>query len=181
MPPYLPIRALNRSQNVRIGKQKILSTATSFIDLGDGPTKKEYTYHSTLGAVYPVGGLTNSNSDTVVDYGATVVAGTAANSVRVADPLNTTKTTGTAGELRIRSTGVWVTIPVTDSIAITANATGSTRVDLVVVDNVTGVGTIVVGTTVAPATPAGKTAVATFTVANGGSVLGPITDVRPRP
>jgi hypothetical protein len=178
---YLPVRAFNRSQQVRIGGQKITSTATSFIDLSVAATKKEYSYHSAIGAVYPVGGLTSNNSDTVVDYGATVVAGTAANSVRVADTLNTAKTTGVAGELRVRSTGVWIAIPVTDSIALTANATGSTRVDLVVVDNATGVGTIVVGTTVAPATPAGKTAIATFTVANATTTLGPITDVRARP
>lgn len=58
---YLPIRALNRSQNVRIGGQKITATATSWVDLSDAKTKKEFTYHSTFGAVYPVGPLSAQN------------------------------------------------------------------------------------------------------------------------
>jgi hypothetical protein len=58
---YLPIRALNRSQNVRIGGQKITSTATAWVDLSDAKTKKEFGHHSAIGAVYPVGPLSASN------------------------------------------------------------------------------------------------------------------------
>lgn len=180
---YLPVRAVSRSQQVRIGSQKLSATATSYVDISVTKTRRELQNHQATGALITVGALTATNADSVVYSGCSVVAGTAANSIRLADPLTTTKTTGTAGELRVRSTGLFVTVPVTDSVLITANALGFTRTDLVVVDNTTGVATIVLGTLVGvtPATPAGKTAIASFTVANGGSVLGPITDVRLRP
>lgn len=185
---YLPVRPISRSQALRVGQPPSAvylksQTTTYYVDISNGTVRRDLMHHLAIGAVVVVGALSANNVDVDVASGAVVVAGTAANSVRVADPLTTTKTSGTAGELRVASTGVYVTIPVTDSIAITANALGFTRTDLVVVDNATGVGTIVVGTTlgVAPATPAGKTGIATFTVANGTSTLGPITDVRPRP
>ena len=37
MPPFLPIRAISRSQAVRIGGQTIKTNATSYVDLGNLP------------------------------------------------------------------------------------------------------------------------------------------------
>jgi len=62
MAEYLPIRAFNRSQNVRIGGQKISATTTSYVDVSDAATRKELGYHSAIGAVYVIGDLTANNS-----------------------------------------------------------------------------------------------------------------------
>src|SRR4051812_27072120 len=95
---YLPIRAFNRSQNVRIGGQKILSTATSYVDLSVAATKKEFSYHSAIGAVYPVGALTASNNGT----GRVVTGGVVSEGSNATDLL----LAATAGEYR-DAAGVW--------------------------------------------------------------------------
>lgn len=55
MAEYLPVRAFNRSQNVRIAKQKVTPTTTVFVNLEDPVARKEFSYHGTLGAIYAVG------------------------------------------------------------------------------------------------------------------------------
>jgi len=62
MAPFLPIRAYNRSQNVRIGGSKIAATSTTNVDLGDVQTRREFAHHSAIGAVYPVGPLQATDS-----------------------------------------------------------------------------------------------------------------------
>jgi hypothetical protein len=68
MAEYLPIRAFNRSQNVRINKTKISPTASTLIDISDAATRKEFSYHSAIGAVYVTGPVVE-NSEAVVLYG----------------------------------------------------------------------------------------------------------------
>lgn len=55
MGEYLPVRAFNRSQNVRINKKKITATITTFVNLENAAQRKEFSYHSAIGSVYPVG------------------------------------------------------------------------------------------------------------------------------
>jgi hypothetical protein len=173
MAVYLPIRSVSRSQNVRIGQQKILPDTTYYVDISSGSTKRELNHYQAIGSVIAVGQLTATNSDAVVVTGGVVSAGTGL-SVNV-----------TAGELRTRSTGLYVNGASATNSAIGANASGNPRIDLVVWDNTSGAVSVVAGTAaaspVAPATPAGKTALATVAVANGASAPGTITDVRPRP
>jgi hypothetical protein len=170
---YLPIQALNRSAALRIDGQKILPTAISYVDVSKASVRKELAYHSSIGQVYVTGPLTGNNSNTVVVTGGAVTAG-AGLSVNVS-----------AGEIRDRSTGLYVAGLAATNSAIGANASGNPRIDLVVWDNTSGAVSVVAGTAavapVAPATPAGKTLLATVAVANGAGAPGTITDLRPRP
>lgn len=170
---YLPVRAISRSQSVRVGNQRLTSTATSYVDISDGKTKRELQNHQALGSVVVVGQLTANNSDVVVTTGGLGSAGTGL-SVNVS-----------AGELRNRSTGVYVAGASATNQALTANSSGNPRVDLVVWDNTTGAVSVVTGTAaaspVAPTAAAGTTPLFTVAVANGASAPGTITDVRPRP
>ena len=63
MAPFLPIRAANRSQGIRIGKKHIKTDVTTYIDLGDfasyPPVLKELQNHLSIGAVIVVGPLSN--------------------------------------------------------------------------------------------------------------------------
>jgi len=76
MAEYLPIRAYNRSQNVRIGGQKILPTVTSYVDVSDPATRKEFSYHSAVGAVYVLGDVTANNTAYAVHAATAGIAST---------------------------------------------------------------------------------------------------------
>lgn len=172
---YLPIRAYNRSQNVRIARTKISPTATTYIDISDVATRKEFTYHSAIGAVYAVGAVTASDSDQVVWTGGVVSNGSGL-TVNV-----------TAGEIRTRSTGVFVTGVAGTNFALTVADGTQDRTDLIWWDGTSGAvgktnGTLAAaGLSVAPATPAGKVPLATVLVAATVTSPGTKTDVRPRP
>lgn len=74
MAELLPIRAFNRTSKIRIGSQKILHDTTTYIDLEDLTQRKDYARYSSLGAVFPVGGITQSNSPLRAWSGLTVSA-----------------------------------------------------------------------------------------------------------
>lgn len=177
MAVYLPIRALNRSQNVRIGKGatavKLSSTATSYVDITDGNVKRDLQRHSAIGSYIVVGALTISNLDEIVQSGVTT------------SPTNLVITVA-AGELKVRSTGAFITVAGGTTTLSTADATKD-RTDLITVDAVTGAqnhtnGALAnPGLSVAPATPAGKIPVATYLVAATATVAVLVADVRPRP
>lgn len=101
MAVYLPVQALNRSQNIRLGQGasavQLVSGTTSYVDITNGAIKRDIQRHSAIGAILVVGGLTASNLDTIITTGATA---TASNLV----------ITVTAGELKKRSSGVFTTI-----------------------------------------------------------------------
>jgi hypothetical protein len=59
---YLPIRAISRSQNVRIGGTKITRDTTHFVDISVGATRRDLERHQALGAVIVVGPLSAQNS-----------------------------------------------------------------------------------------------------------------------
>jgi hypothetical protein len=91
-PDYLPVRAFNRSQAVRIGKQVVRSNANVYVDLNDPVSAKELAYHSSIGAVYHTGSLTSAPNDFQVNTGLKVSLGTFASSTQ---PIKTD-----AGEVR---------------------------------------------------------------------------------
>lgn len=145
MPQYLPIRAFNRSQQVRIGKQKVLPNATTFVDIDDPVSRKELGHHSTLGAVFVVGPLSASNADVVVQSGASTDEGAANNDMVVRTY---------AGTIRNRQTGATVSVPQTDTTIAAADGTNP-RNDVIQVNTTTGAVTKVTGTpAAAPTTPA---------------------------
>lgn len=174
---YLPIRAISRSQNVRVGGQKITVDSTAYVDISDGATRRELHHHQAIGAVIVVGGLSATNSDAVVREGVEVTPqGSPDQTVDVA-----------AGELIIRSTGGRVTVALVDNLAATAAHGSLARIDIVQVHTGTGVATYKAGTAaatpVAPSPDASNIAVARVArAANDNTIAaGDITDVRPRP
>lgn len=119
MAEYLPIRAINRSQNVRINKQRITSTATAYIDLSNATAKREYQHHSAIGAVFIVGPITANNET----YG--IVNG---GKVTFAEALKVNVSEGT---LRNRSTGVTVDIEAKSKLALSAASGANPRIDII--------------------------------------------------
>lgn len=174
---YLPIRAFNRSQQVRIDGQKILPTATTYVDISIGTVRKSVGYHSAIGAVYPVGSLTASNASVVFTNGVVVTAqGTPDQTVAVS-----------AGELRDRTTGVYVAVAAVSALAASAAHATLARIDIVQVNTTTGVATYKAGTAaaspVAPAPDASNIVVANVGRAATDNTISTsdITDLRPRP
>lgn len=173
---YLPIRALNRSQNVRIDSQKISATTTAYIDISKVSVRREFAQHSAVGAVFPVGPLTSSNANQVV-VGATVDEGSnAADMVVQVNP----------GYIRDRSTSAVVIQIKASTLTITAADATNPRIDVIQVNTTTGVVTKVDGTAAAspsaPAVTAGNVAIAQVTVpANDTAITtDQIADVAPR-
>lgn len=151
---YAPIRAYNRSQGVRIEKQRITSTATTIVNLGNPVTHKEFTYHSAIGAVYLTGPITSSLYVTLYGLGVTVKEGEAKEIVVA------------AGEIRHRSP--LELIPVAKKELAITKTTTNPRIDNVVIKLSTGVASIQKGIAaaepVAPAVEEGYIAIATLSL-----------------
>jgi hypothetical protein len=176
MAEYLPIRGLSRSQSVRIGSQQITPNATYYVDISDGPTKRDLAHHSTLGSYIVVGPVSQDTGDVVVNWGVQTTQG--ANGT---DLVITTE----AGELRNRDTGDYVDVDSTDITLSAADATNP-RIDIVQVNTTTGAvakknGTAA-ATPAAPAPDASNIVVAEVLLpANDTAVTtSQITDRRPR-
>lgn len=171
MAEYLPIRALNRSQNVRIGGQKILPTITSYVNVEDAKTRKEFSYHSAIGAVYVVGELL-----TTVPL---VVNGLVPSAVT---PATEKKVSYTEGRVRDTS-GVLYTVAAGTTAAFEAAAVNP-RIDVVEVKNDGSEVKIKKGTEatspVAPAVDTGFTAIAQVSLAKEFTEVKAenVTDVR---
>lgn len=58
---YLPIRAISRSQQVRIGKEKITRDKTHYVDISDGAIRRDLEHYQALGSLIEVGPLSASN------------------------------------------------------------------------------------------------------------------------
>jgi len=95
---YAPVRAFNRSQNVRIGGNKVNPSSDTFIAVDNTVARKEFGYHSAIGSVYNSGPVTLSNADYVIHYGGSVTAAATGATVPVI----------TSGELLNRLTGTYV-------------------------------------------------------------------------
>jgi len=79
MSTWLPVRAFNRSQGIRIGKQKVVSVDSSgtlsghiYIDLDDKVSRKELAYHTSIGGVYVSGTEFDIVAGTVIGHGGRV-------------------------------------------------------------------------------------------------------------
>lgn len=176
MAQYLPIRAFNRSQQVRIGKQKVLPTATTFIDIDDPVQRKEFGHHSSIGSVYVVGPLSASDVDVAVDFGASVNEGSSSSDLKLDI---------TAGQLRNRQTGVITEVAAkADAVTLAAADGTKDRIDIVQIKTADGTVTKKDGTAattpVAPSPDAGNIAVAQVLVEKTvtGIANSKITDVR---
>jgi hypothetical protein len=66
---YLPIRAISRSQKIRVGRQTVTRDATVFADITDINTRRDLERHQAIGALLTVGPLSTSNADVVVASG----------------------------------------------------------------------------------------------------------------
>jgi hypothetical protein len=62
MAQYLPIRAVSRSQQVRIGTQEITRDSTFYVDISDGKIRRDLERYQALGSIIVVGGLRADNS-----------------------------------------------------------------------------------------------------------------------
>lgn len=165
MAPFLPVRAISRSQAVRVAKQTLKTGTTSYVDLGSqtetGGIKagsklpfspfKELQNHLAQGAIIVVGALTWTNSDYAVKSGLLGAA------TKEAKP----EVSVTAGEIVRRSTGVDIASAGFAAAKKEVAASGKERIDIVSVSETTGVTTYTAGTAalvgaaVAPATPGG--------------------------
>lgn len=174
---YLPIRALNRSSNIRINGQKVVPGTTFYVDISAAGVAKELAYHSAIGQVYPVGPLTATNAPVVVREGVLVTPqGSPDQTVDVS-----------AGELYNRAAGTYVSVALVDNLAATAAHATLARIDIVQVNTTTGVATYKAGTAaaspVAPSADASNIVVATVARAATDNTVAAadITDVRTRP
>lgn len=175
MAEYIGVRALNRSAAIRIGKQRVTGTETTFVDISTASARKELAYHSSIGQLIQVNGLTNTNAPVVVQSGVTTNQGASA-----ADLVVNTE----PGIVRNRSTGAAISVSLTETTLSTADATNP-RIDLIQVNYTTGVVSKVTGTPAASpvvkAAEEGNIAVANIAVAANatGIANNKITDVRP--
>jgi hypothetical protein len=177
MATYLPVRAFNRSQNVRIGKQKVSATVNTYIDVDDAVSRKELGYHSAIGAVYHTGPLTDHNK------AALITSGFATDTQSGSAPTNKVQTIA-SGVYVNRDTATVVSVSGADTITnIALAASGKKRIDLVYLDTAdnafkitTGTEVASAGTAVAPT--ATSTQIALFTVAVSDSAIATAVDVR---
>jgi len=119
---YAPVRAFNRSQNVRIGGNKVTPSNDAYVPVDNQTARKELGYHSAIGAVFNSGPVTLSNSDYVVHHGGLVSAAAT----------GATAPTITSGEVLNRLTGTYV--PFSNTTIKWFQTTGATQTALVAAD-----------------------------------------------
>lgn len=194
MSTMLPIRAFNRSQQVRVGGKKLNATAATLLNLDSSRVRRDLGNHSAYGALFATGAAFEQNDD-----GTVVVGGVA----RIVAGDNTVSTTNVQVTTAAGFTGLDVadtvdlavgdnTNPRVDTIALdTSSVTSSvTTTDVVKIDgtatagadlfNLTGKGTvpasrIVLAYVLVPANLASATTDATantFALASHGLVAG---------
>lgn len=160
MASFIKVRAISRSQQVRIGDTKVTRNVSVAVDLDKAKLRRDLERHQNNGAVIVVGQLTNALG-TVVTSGGVVDQGVSASDLAIRV---------TAGTLRLNGGGTVAIVAGTPSVTA-ADATNP-RIDNVVVTDATGVVTIVAGT--AAATPAAPTVAAGTTKL--AEILVPATD-----
>jgi hypothetical protein len=196
-PTYQALRAFNRSQNVRIGGKKVTPSDLTFVDLDDPRAFKEFAYHSSIGAVYPVDGLSDTITPVVVNYGGIVSTPAAMSG------LSAVVVTVSAGELLSRDVHVYNALNGTGSttntsangIAYTASTSFASALDstndtgyiLVYADAYSGTVGVVksvvapLASAVIPSTPVNGVPLALITAsyaASNGTTV--VKDLRPR-
>jgi hypothetical protein len=183
---YIPNRAYNRSQAVRIGGKKVGPTGDAFINVEDPAARKEFSYHSAIGAIYATGEPTLSTGDYVIHTGCQATGVGAA------------VVTFTGGEIYNRVTNTYIALPggAATGNQGTTGAAGNSRIDLYVADKVTGAITVINGSTAAsasavanfstqgtcglPQIPSNKIGLCYALVNGTGPAVNAIRDIRPR-
>jgi hypothetical protein len=137
MAPFLPVRAISRSQGVRIGGQTVKTDSTTYVDLGSNAVpytpRKELRSHLALGAVIAVGPLTGSTTTLVgLDSTAGVAEVKAENDKEY-------EVTVKKGEVKNRDTGAYVLVT-KDEVAkkVKAAKTGKEKIDRIEVKDSSG-------------------------------------------
>lgn len=135
---YLPIRATNRSSGIRVDGQRILPSATSYVDISKVSVRVELAHHAAIGQIFSAGALTSTNTTARVETGSNVTEGTSSadRSVRVL-----------AGEIR-KDDGSTLSVSQQDVTVTPGHATLS-RIDSVVIDLTSGTASVVAGTAAA--------------------------------
>jgi hypothetical protein len=143
MAPFLPIRAISRSQAVRVAKQTIKTGTTSYVDLGSQTETngikagsplpfspfKELQNHLAIGAVIVVGGLTFTNSDWAVSHGVLTTD--------TEEKAKEFEIVTTAGAAKQRSTGKEVEVAELKATKKLSAEAGKERIDIVTVSETT--------------------------------------------
>lgn len=180
MATWLPVRAFNRSQGIRIGKQKITSvdstgnlTAHTYINLDDVTSRKEFAYHSSIGALYISAPEVDVAAGKAVGHGGrvtiTTLNGGSTATAAVIYVTNTAVLDVSAAPVYAVDTsvnvakpsGTWTTGYFVDVIAQVNTSTG-------VISSVTGTA-VNTGTQVTPSADSGNLAIAKFTLTYGGT------------
>lgn len=173
MGEYLPIRALNRSQKVRIGKVRAHTRLTTYVNLEDPLQRKELAYHASIGAVYVVGSVKGALPTTAT------LTGLAPSAV---SPGTTKKVAYTEGYVLVEGVAKLVAAGTTAAFGAAA---ANPRIDVVEVKNDGSEVKIKAGTEsstpVVPATDSGFTPLAQVALAKEFTEVLPanVTDVRP--
>lgn len=170
MSELLGIRALSRSQKIRIGQKQIKTNVTSFVNLSNPKVRRDLGHHAAIGAFLTVTPLTyTADSGYVLQGGAVSAKATPDMSVNVQ-----------AGVAKINDTNV--SFSATNKTVTAADATNP-RFDIVVV-NSSGAVSVVAGTAAAtpvlPAVPANSTTLATLNIPAAATAVtsARISDVR---
>ena len=177
MATYLPIRAFNRSQAVRIGGQSVSATANTYIDVDDAASRKELAYHSAVGAVYPTGPLTDANKPYLI------TSGFATDTQSGSSPTNKIQTIASGVYVNRNNATVVSVSGAATSTNIALAASGYKRIDLVYLDTADNAfkitsGTPVLAAATATAPTATSTQIALFTVAVSDATISAAVDVR---
>lgn len=164
MANYLPVRAFNRSQKVRIAGQQLSPEETKYVNADDRKVQRDWARHSAIGAVVVVG--------------VPVVEGQVRGGV---------VTAGNGLDVNV-SGGFWVTddeagVYFSEATVTLDDADGDNpRIDRIVVEedgSVSAVKGTPASTPSAPNAPADSISLATVAVAAQATDVGTITDTRP--
>jgi hypothetical protein len=130
MAPFIGVRAISRSQNVRINGQKVTESVTTYVDLNPAtagtfprayPPVKELRSHLALGALIVVVPLTYTASDWAVKYGVQTTA------TKATEP----EVAVTAGSVIQRSTGVETAVEALAAKKEKSTVASKERIDII--------------------------------------------------
>lgn len=168
---FLPVRAFNRSQKVRIGGRQLSPTRNTLINIERKDVQRDWARHSAIGALAVVGSPITTTEDGVVHGGTPSQTG------------NYQVTVGAGSWVRDNGTAVTFDSAVKSITDDTALTSGQARIDRVSV-NSSGVVAVTAGTAAAaasaaaPAVPANSVTLALVTVTKGGTAA-VVEDRRP--
>lgn len=165
------VNSINNS-NFPAGATPPTTNTTFYSAESNQSVRKDLSAHSAIGSYYAVGNPSNSNSDTVVNTGATTT-------------VSLLEVTVAAGELKVRSTGNYIPIAGGKTSLSAANGTED-RTDLVWVNATTGAightsGALATkGRSEPPAAPEGTLPLAAYLVEAAATAAVLVADLRPR-